>query len=67
MITALEVTFTGEIAQDFGGPRREFLGVVMQEIRGKLFSEQQEGCVIFKDLAASEKRHYFGASLFFVT
>ena len=33
----LEVTFAGENAEDFGGPRQEFLGSMMREIRDKLF------------------------------
>ena len=61
----LEVTFTGESALDLGGPRREFLGAVMRDIRDKLFTEQQEGYVLFEDLAALEKRYYFGAGLIF--
>ena len=43
----LEVIFTGEGAQDYGGPRREFLGMVMREIRDKLFKEEGEGYVFF--------------------
>ena len=44
----LEVIFTGEGAQDYGGPRREFLGMVMREIRDKLFKEEGEGYVFFE-------------------
>ena len=34
----LEVIFAGEVAQDYGGPRREFLGTIMRELRDKLFT-----------------------------
>ena len=43
----LEVIFTGEGSQDYGGPR-EFLGMVMREIRDKLFKEEGEGYVFFE-------------------
>ena len=43
----LEVIFTGEGSQDYGGPRREFLDMVMREIRDKLFKEEGEGYVFF--------------------
>ena len=61
----LEVFFTGEGARDYGGPRREFLGSIMRELRDRLFSEQNDGCHLSEDQAALEKRHYFGAGLFF--
>lgn len=62
----LEVTFAGESAQDFGGPRREFLGSMMREIRDKLFIEQENmGHKIQEDEAALAKGHYFGAGLVF--
>ncbi|XP_067027133.1 uncharacterized protein [Acropora muricata] len=61
----LEVTFTGESAQDYGGPRRQFLGSIMREIRDRLFLEQNEELLLSEDLAALENQHYFGAGLFF--
>ena len=33
---SLEVTFTGEYAQDLGGPRKDFLGAMMHNIKDKL-------------------------------
>ena len=54
----LEVIFTGEGAQDYGGPRREFLGMVMREIRDKLFKEEGEGYIIFE-----KKKHWIGNSI----
>ncbi|XP_068689839.1 uncharacterized protein [Montipora foliosa] len=61
----LEVTFTGESAQDYGGPRRQFLGSIMREIRDRLFLEQNHELLLSEDLAALENQHYFGAGLFF--
>ena len=61
----LEVIFTGEGAQDYGGPRREFLGMVMREIRDKLFKEEGEGYIIFEKKEALDRKHYYRAGLFF--
>ena len=61
----LEVTFTGESAQDYGRPRRQFLGSIMREIRDRLFLEQNDELRLSEDLAASENQHHFGAVLFF--
>ena len=33
----LEVSFYGEAARDYGGPRRKFFGLCLQEIKGKYF------------------------------
>ena len=33
----LEVTFMGEGAQDFGGPKKEFFRLILSEIKEKLF------------------------------
>lgn len=61
----LEVIFTGEGSQDYGGPRREFLDMVMREIRDKLFKEEGEGYVIFEKKEALDRKQYYGAGLFF--
>ncbi|XP_068723494.1 uncharacterized protein [Montipora capricornis] len=62
----LEVTFAGENAQDYGGPRREFLGCMLREIRDRLFKEQgAAGHILQEDEASLEKNNYFGAGLFF--
>ena len=62
----LEVTFAGENAQDYGGPRREFLASMMREIRDNLFIEQEKmGHKIQEEEAALAKSHYFGAGLVF--
>lgn len=62
----LEVTFAGENAQDYGGPRREFLGSMMREIRDRLFKEQgATGHILQETEASLEKNSYYGAGLFF--
>lgn len=48
----LEVTLSGECAQDLGGPRKEFLGAMVREIRDRL-------------TVAEDRRQYFGAGLVF--
>lgn len=54
----LEVTFAGENAQDYGGPRRE--------IRDRLFKEQgATGHILQETEASLEKNSYYGAGLFF--
>ena len=63
----LEVTFTGECAQDLGGPRKEFLGAMMREIRFKLFKEKDgEGTFVLRDdMVAVNRMHYLGAGIIF--
>ena len=62
----LEVTFAGENAQDYGGPRREFLGSMMREIRDRLFKEQgATGHILQETEASLEKNSYYGNGLFF--
>ncbi len=62
----LEVTFTGEGAQDYGGPRREFLGLVLRQIQDRLFKEEEEdGYVLLEKQESIGNNHYFGAGLFF--
>ncbi|XP_028401093.1 uncharacterized protein LOC114524162 [Dendronephthya gigantea] len=39
----LEVTFTGENARDQGGPRREFLSSMLQQIKERLCTEGEDG------------------------
>ena len=65
----LEVTFTGECAQDLGGPRKEFLGAMMREIRFKLFTEKDgEGTFVLRDdMIAVNRMHYLGAGIIFGT
>ena len=62
----LEVTFTGENAEDYGGPRKEFFGCVLRSIRDKLFFDTGNGeYKLTKDLTALTENHYFGAGLIF--
>ena len=64
----LEVTFTGEFARDFGGPRREFLSSMLRLIKEKLCIEQKDdegGYVLEENLTALRSRCYLGAGLIF--
>ena len=62
----LEVTFNGEEAADYGGPRKEFLGAVMREIRDRLFVEDEnEEYELCDDLASLRENYYYGAGLIF--
>ena len=62
----LEVTFFGENAEDYGGPRKEFFGCVLRSIRDKLFFDTGNGeYKLTKDLTALTENHYFGAGLIF--
>lgn len=63
----LEVTFTGEYAQDLGGPRKEFLGAMIRAIRDKLFVANQEDSTfnLHNDIVSENSRHYYGAGLIF--
>lgn len=63
----LEVTFTGEYAQDLGGPRKEFLGAMMRNIKDKLFVANQEDSTfnLHNDIVSENSRHYYGAGLIF--
>lgn len=66
--TPLEVTFNGESAEDYGGPRREFLSAMVREIRDRLFRKLTDGDVgytLTDDVAAYSRNHYFGAGLVF--
>ncbi|XP_015757106.1 PREDICTED: uncharacterized protein LOC107336547 [Acropora digitifera] len=62
----LEVTFIGENAEDYGGPRKEFFGCAMRAIRDKLFFDTGSGQFkLTQDLTALTENHYFGAGLIF--
>lgn len=64
----LEVTFIGEEAADYGGPRKEFLGAVMREVREQLFQESgsQDGeYEMMNDVAPLRQHYYYGAGLIF--
>lgn len=62
----LEVTFTGECAQDLGGPRKEFLGVMTREIKDSLFVASGDSTYILReDVVAENRRYFFGAGLIF--
>ena len=65
----LEVTYVGECAQDMGGPRKEFLGAMMQEIKFKLFTEKDGGTtfILRDDMVSVNRMHYLGAGIVFGT
>ena len=67
----LEVTFTGENARDFGGPRREFLSQMLRCIRENLCVENNgegEGVYLLHDnVTARTNRYYVGAGIIFGT
>ena len=43
----------------------KFLGMVMREIRDKLFKEEREGYIIFEKKEALNREQYHVAGLFF--
>lgn len=62
----LEVTFCGELAQDSGGPRKEFLGAVFRAIKDNLFvAAEDRQYVLRKDVVPENRREYFFAGLMF--
>ena len=62
----LEVTFNGEMAEDYGGPRKEFLGMAIREAKDRLFENDGTGQYIIKDNVSHLRRnHYFGGGLIF--
>ena len=63
----LEVTFTGEHARDFGGPRKEFFSNMLRLIKEKLCVENKEegGYVLVDNVTARTNRFYYGAGIIF--
>ena len=66
----LEITFTGECAQDLAGPRKEFLGAMIRNIKDKLFVANQEDSTfnLHNDIVefyTENSRHYYGPGLIF--
>ncbi len=62
----LEVTFYGERAQDYGGPRKEFLGTVCREIRDRLFQQSlppQQGYELVYNPYHAIRDHYRAAGM----
>lgn len=54
------VDFSEEVAVDLGGPRRQFLSMMMREITSRFFSDDGQ---LLEILYFLEKRHYYGAGL----
>lgn len=62
----LEVTFNGEMAEDYGGPRKEFLGIAIRETMECLFEDDGFGQYIIKDdVSYIRRNHYFVGGLIF--
>ena len=62
----LEVTFIGEAAANYGGPRKEFLGCVMRALCDKLFLDAgNEEFKLKEDVTSLRENHYYGAGLIF--
>lgn len=63
----LEVTFNGEHARDFGGPRKEFFSNMLRLIKEKLCIENKEegGYVLLDNVTARTNRFYYGAGIIF--
>jgi hypothetical protein len=63
----LDVTFTGELALDMGGPRKEFLAAMMRQIQEKLFvqNDRENTFVLHENETAENKSHYLRAGLIF--
>ena len=63
----LDVTFSGELVQDMGGPRKEFLSAMMRDIKGRLFEqvEGEDAFILTSNEGTERKSHYLGAGLIF--
>ena len=63
----LDVTFNGEMAEDLGGPRKEFLSSMVRQIKDKLFVKNDpDGTFVLHQYEIAENRsHYFGARIIF--
>ena len=62
----LEVTFTGECVADYRGPREEFLGCALREVRDKLFREtENQEYELSEDIKSCNENHYYKAGLIF--
>ena len=59
--TPLEVTYNGESAQDFWGPRRQW----QREIRDQRFTKQREEYILMEDMIHITENHFFGAGVYF--
>ena len=63
----LDVTFSGELVQDMGGPRKEFLSAMMRDVKRRLFEqvEGEDAFILTNNEATERKSHYLGAGLIF--
>ena len=63
----LDVTFNGEMAQDLGGPHKEFLAAMVRQIKDKLFVKDDRDAtfILHQNELAENKSQYLGAGLIF--
>ena len=59
----LDVTFHGEQAEDFGGPRRHFFNISMQMFKERLFEEGPDGFYLTSNSTLLRKNCYFIAGI----
>ncbi|KAK3107016.1 hypothetical protein FSP39_005117 [Pinctada imbricata] len=59
----LEVSFYGEEAMDLGGPRKEFLAFLMQEIQDRFLVTHQGDVILQINEDAIGKHHFFYAGM----
>lgn len=58
----LKVTFMGEMGQDLGGPRREFMRLCLEEI----FNRVTTGSEMSRDLERSQANSYLDKKVYYV-
>jgi hypothetical protein len=61
----IEVTFIGKNAQDYGGPRREFLQIMLREIKTKLMDDTPDGYILQQNPFHELQDHYRVAGMLF--
>lgn len=61
----LEVTFYGERAEDYGGPRKEFLSLMCREVTERLFvlDKESNGYILVPKAHNQAKGWYYGAGI----
>ena len=61
----LEVTFTGESAADYGGPRKRVFGMCPERSQGQTGETENQVYELFEDIKSCNENHYYGAGLIF--
>ena len=57
----LKVTMCGEMCEDLGGPRKEFLNELMKELRDKMIDESNQTLVQNREYIA--QKYYYAAGI----